>query len=373
MLSNEIFRSYGKDYKSITYHLLEAADLKSEILNKSVLLDKDIIRIGIKPNVLGCNPAEFGATTHTEVIAGIIEYLHDYRFNDITIMEGSWVGDKTEFAFKILGYNDIADKYSVTLVDCQKEGFYEADCCGDILKVCNCYKNVDFLITVPVLKGHCQTKVTCALKNMKGLIPNVEKRRFHSLGLHNPIARLNTHIHQDFIVIDHICGDPDFEEGGNPLVRDCVMVSKDPVLTDAYAASLLGYDPHEIKYIKLAEELHVGCADLNTLRLVTVEGESNEDVPSMHRILEVNYSIEDSDSCSACYGMLIGALNRLKEEGIPYNLSDKICIGQGFRGKNGICGVGQCTRLFEFNIPGCPPSEDTIYQELKNRILNCNK
>ena len=35
------------------------------------------------------------------------------------------------------------------------------------LNVCERVKEIDFLINVPVLKGHCQTKITCALKNMK--------------------------------------------------------------------------------------------------------------------------------------------------------------------------------------------------------------
>lgn len=55
---------------------------------------------------------------------------------------------------------------------------------------------------------------------MKGLIPNTEKRRFHALGLHKPIAHLNMGIHQDFIVVDNICGDLDFEDGGNPVVMN---------------------------------------------------------------------------------------------------------------------------------------------------------
>ena len=30
-----------------------------------------------------------------------------------------------------------------------------------------CSSDLDFMINVPVMKGHCQTKITCALKNMK--------------------------------------------------------------------------------------------------------------------------------------------------------------------------------------------------------------
>ena len=46
-------------------------------------------------------------------------------------------------------------------------------------------------MTKKLLKDHCQAAVTCALKNHKGVIPNSEKRRFYTLGLHKPTAHLN--------------------------------------------------------------------------------------------------------------------------------------------------------------------------------------
>lgn len=81
------------------------------------------------------------------------------------------------------------------------------------LKVCDTALQAEFVINMPVLKGHCQTKITCALKNNKGVIPNSEKRRYHTMGLHKPIAHLNTVVRNDFILVDNICGDLDFEEG----------------------------------------------------------------------------------------------------------------------------------------------------------------
>ena len=44
------------------------------------------------------------------------------------------------------------------------------------LNICSKMKEIDYLINVPVLKGHCQTNITCALKNIKGCIPNSEKK-----------------------------------------------------------------------------------------------------------------------------------------------------------------------------------------------------
>ena len=51
--------------------------------------------------------------------------------------------------------------------------------------------------------------------------------------------------------------------------------------------------------------------------------------------MEVADAVEEVESCSACYGYLIPALDRLKEEGILEKLNTKICIGQGYRGKTG--------------------------------------
>jgi len=368
----EIYKAFGTDFLLMTKHLLEKGDLLSEIENKkkALNLSNDKLRISIKPNLVTCSPANYGATTHTEIVSGIIEFLQEHNYKNITITEGSWVGDRTSEAFEYCGYNTLAKKYNVKIVDGQKDTYTSYDCCGMAINICDCYKNTDFLINVPVLKGHCQTRITCALKNMKGLLPNSEKRHFHSMGLHKPIAHLNTKIHQDYIVVDHICGDPDFEEGGSPLIRNCVMVAKDPVLVDAYTCSLLGYKISDVPYISYAEKLGVGSSDLNSLRIVTIEGQNSEDLPDTHKILEVNYAVEDVDSCSACYGMLIGALNNLKNEDLLEKLNAKISIGQGYRGKTGELGIGNCTKLFKNNIPGCPPSEEEIYKYLKNYILN---
>ena len=88
------------------------------------------------------------------------------------------------------------------------------------------------------------------------------------MGLHKPIAHLSTVLKPDFIVVDHICGDYDFEEGGNPVVRNCIMAALDPVLTDSYACRIIGYTADDVPYIRLAEQLGTGTADLDALEIV---------------------------------------------------------------------------------------------------------
>lgn len=401
MYSNEIYKIHGTEYKKMTKILLNASKLSKVIEIKSQKLDLDKnLRIMIKPNLVSCTPADFGATTHPEIVAGIIEYLMENDYNNISIAEGSWIGDKTSDAFEYCGFNELSRTYNIPLIDTQLEQSHSATATDIPLNICDCVKDSDFLINVPVLKGHCQTKITCALKNMKGLIPNSEKRRFHTMGLHAPIAHLNANIKQDFIVIDHICGDPDYEEGGNPLVKNCIMTSTDPVLTDTYVCSIFGYTNDDVEYVRLAKELGIGCGDINTLSIKEVSCENMdsshydgiltdinsvstkngcfevrelslsedlalEKMPDTHKILNVSHMADEIDSCSACYAELMDALTRLYDEGIMDESSERICIGQGHRGKSGKLGVGNCTKNFEINIPGCPPSSDDIYEFLK--------
>lgn len=363
MENTEILAIYGTEYKEMTKKLLEEADLALRIPDKEC-------HIGIKPNLVSPSEPSWGATTHPEIVAGIIEYLQERGFMDLVMLEGSWVGDKTEDTARLCGYYDLSEKYGVEFLDMQKDDYETYDCEGMELKICDEAKKLDFLINVPVMKGHCQTKITCALKNMKGLIPNSEKRRFHSMGLHKPIAHLATGIHQDFIVVDNICGDWDFEDGGNPVVMNRIMAVADPVLCDAYVAHLMGYELEEIPYIQMAADLGAGLEDweLAEFRELNLPREKAI-LPKERKIVELQDAVEEVESCSACYGYLIPALQRLKEEGLLKDLKVKICIGQGFRGKSGELGIGQCTRKFHHFLKGCPPTEEEIYEFLKGYLL----
>ena len=361
---NQILKLYGENYKEMTKQLLRAADLAGRIPSKETV-------IGMKPNLVCPTPADYGATTHPEIIAGIIEYLQENGYRRILIAEGSWVGDRTSDAYEYCGYRALSETYGVPFIDTKKESAHAENCAGMDLKITDVTKRIGFLINVPVMKGHCQTKVTCALKNMKGLLPDSEKRRFHRMGLHKPIAHLATVLKPDFIVTDHICGDLDFEEGGNPVVRNCIMVSLDPVLTDSYVCSLMNYTPDDVPYVRLAEKRGCGSADLAQAEIICLNGAGEEEqLPVRRRILDVAYLADEVDSCSACYGNLIPALCRLKEEGLLENLKERIAIGQGHRGKHGVLGVGQCTKGFDVSVPGCPPDEETIYQGLKAYLSN---
>ena len=88
-------------------------------------------------------------------------------------------------------------------------------------------------------------------------------------------------------------------------------------------------------------------------------------LPDRRKVLRLSEAVDEVDSCSACYGYLIPALDLLDKEGLLQDFPEKICIGQGYKGKTGILGIGNCTREFAHSLKGCPPTETEMYEFLK--------
>ena len=348
---------YGKEIVRNTYDALAASDISS-YLSKGM-------SVSIKPNLVVPCPASDGATTHPEVVEGIIKYLRDFGVKSIKIIESSWVGDSTKRAFKYCGYQELSHEFDVPLIDLKSDSFatyrhgeYKIAICDEAMKT-------DFLINVPVLKAHCQTRMTCCLKNLKGCIPDSEKRRFHSLGIHKPVAALNMLIQTGYCVIDGICGDLSFEEGGNPVTSNRIIAGRNPLMLDSYCAEHIGYRPDEIEYITHSIKLGVGKPFMRGTELIEINAEDKpvHDEKSSRVSDKYKRLIEEDAACSACYSSLIYALHRYKEK--P-RIDGKIHIGQGFAGKSGAgLGIGNCTRGFSKCVPGCPPNATDILAALR--------
>jgi uncharacterized protein (DUF362 family) len=331
-------------------------------------LDKAIPQgatVSLKPNLVVGRPAAGGATTHPEILAGIIEFLQDCGHKHIEIIEGSWLGDDTVRAFAACGMNDVGKKYGVPLYDLKKDSTVAKDTPAGRINVCKRALESDFLISLPVLKGHCQTRMTCALKNMKGCISDSEKRRFHRDGLDECIAALATAIIPHVTIVDGICGDLDFEEGGNPVQANRMLLGADPVKLDAYVCSLMGMSPMEVGYIPLAEEYGVGEMGVEERDIVQVnEPVIAGEMKATGKVRSLAKYLSADRACSACYANAIHAMKRLEERGAARGLPP-LAIGQGWQGKSfdGV-GIGRCAKGTRGQVQGCPPPALDIVEAL---------
>ncbi|MDR2932871.1 MAG: DUF362 domain-containing protein [Oscillospiraceae bacterium] len=353
----DIYINYGTHMQDMTYALMEAADIAAEL--------RPDMRVCIKPNLVVARPADGGATTHPEIVEGIIRYLRDNGVKNIIIAEGSWVGDSTKRAWKTCGYSALRDKYNVELLDTKDDSVEKRKSQGIELTLCRSILNADYLINVPVLKGHCQTDMTCCLKSLKGCIPDSEKRRFHTMGLHKPIAALAAVLKPNLHIVDSICGDLSFEEGGNPIESNRILLGRDPVLLDSYGAQLMGYHPDEIDHLFHAKAYGAGqYADDNTdISELNADRRPKTVLQRSSQAKRLGQFVNEDGACSACYAALIFALNKAGNMG----LRNRINIGQGFKGKTcaGI-GVGNCTAGCDAHVAGCPPKAVEIVDFLRS-------
>ncbi|MGP3778560.1 DUF362 domain-containing protein [Halanaerobium saccharolyticum] len=354
MQKNQLLINYGDQARKMAKELLN--EIKPERKLKSDSL------IALKPNLINATKSEKGATTDPELAAGVIEYLQNKGFNNLMIIESSWVGADTDKAFEVCGYQELAQKYDVPLYNLKEDNFIKKSYQGLEIEIAEKALAADYLINLPVLKGHCQTNITCALKNLKGCISDREKRKFHRQGLHQPIAYLNKLLKQDLIIIDGIYGDLNFEEGGNPVKMNRIIAAEDPVLVDSYAAELLGYSAAEVEYIEIAAQIGVGSEDLSRAEIIELNQDQAAEIDySSRKLKKLAAKVKAKDACSACYGSLIHALKRIEESGQLDKIAGMIKIGQGYQGKkiSGI-GIGSCCSGADKFVNNCPPSARDI-------------
>ncbi|MCL1997016.1 MAG: DUF362 domain-containing protein [Defluviitaleaceae bacterium] len=345
--------NYGKDWVKSTYETLEASDIKVYL--------KPGMAVAIKPNLVLASPPENGATTHPEVLEGIICFLKDFGITKIKIMESSAVGNDTKKAYKVCGYEYLTKKYNVPLVDLKNAPHKTLNHSGLDIQIAEAAFETDFFINVPVLKAHCQTRFTCCLKNLKGCIPEKEMRRFHALGLHKPIAALASLLPVHYCVVDGICGDLSFEEGGSPVEANRIIAGRDSLLIDSFCAELIGYKPQDIGYLVHAQENGLGEFFSAKTKVMELGVDNKPAIQQKSKRLSEDYrskntGIAEDRACSVCYAALIFALHR---NGYNPSKIEKICIGQGFKGKTdqntSTLGIGDCARGFDNHVGGCPP------------------
>ncbi len=357
MNKNDIYVTHGRDAECMTRELLNSVDVCSLVGS-----NKDAY-IGLKPNLVNATPSTEGATTTPLIVHTIAKYLKEHGYHNICIIESSWVGCNTKKAMKVCGYDKICDELDIPFIDVKDDSceIFKVD--GMKIEMSKQVMSLDFLINIPVLKGHCQTNLTCALKNLKGCISDASKRYFHTIGLHRPIAATAKIRCADLVVVDSLNGDLDFEEGGNPVQTDRMLAGTDSVLVDAYCAELLGYSVVDVPYIRYAEAYGVGSSDVSRANIVTLKPPvSGLDGNSARKVKQLEKYVNQKDACSACYAGVIRALCVYGQRNLP-----AIYVGQGYRNKseNGL-GIGNCCAGFDQNIKGCPPRPADIVRALKS-------
>ena len=118
------------------------------------------------------------------------------------------------------------------------------------------------IVHLPTVKCHIYTTTTGAMKNAFGGLLNTKRHYTHSW-IHETLVDLlaiQKEIHSGlFAVMDGTtAGDGPGPRTMRPVIKDVMLASADQVAIDAVAASMMGFDPMTLPYIKLADEAGLG-------------------------------------------------------------------------------------------------------------------
>ena len=150
------------------------------------------------------------------------------------------------------------------------------------------------IIHLPTMKTHVFTTMTGAMKNAFGGLLHERRHWTHSV-IHETLVDLLTiqkEIHSGiFAVMDGtIAGDGPGPRCMVPYVKNYILAGADQVAIDAVASKMMGFEPMDLKFIRLAHEAGLGCGEIQDIEIV------GEDIS------EVNFNFQKAKNTIVSYG-----------------------------------------------------------------------
>ena len=214
--------------------------------------------VAIKPNLCYYWDAATGYTTDPRVVAGVIDCVRERHGVDVDIkvVEADASAMRTKYAFKVLGYEKLAEEKKVELFNLSKDVLVEKTVqVGKheiTFKVPRLLLDSNLFINVPKLKLMRIVKITCAMKNIFGCIGTPRKIVYHPI-LNETIVGINKVLRPHLTVVDGLVA-----SGRFPVKLNLIIASVDPFSVDWVASQIMGYRPSRVKFLKIAIKENVG-------------------------------------------------------------------------------------------------------------------
>lgn len=256
-------------------------------------------RIMLKPNLVAPDPA---CTTKPEVIGALAE-IFKAAGKDVCIAEGSAAADgfnfknnvqyrtqKTEildpmqqFVFDRLGYTALAKELGIPLINLHlgemKELKLENGLLFDKITVHKSVAETDLLCSVPMMKTHVLATVTLGMKNLIGVYPGsvyYSVRSFlhdhaaenNSPGIAYEIVDMVRASKMGLTVVDaSMAMEGNGPSDGEVVKMDLIIAGTNPLATDMVAASVMGFEMHEIPTFDWAIKTGMQPSEINGIEV----------------------------------------------------------------------------------------------------------
>ena len=283
--SNPVSIVKGDDHYEIVFHCLKniEEDVIKSIGNKTIL---------IKPNMVLANiPA---CATDPIAVKSILDFLKPHFSRQILIGESTaaFKDVTTLDLFNQYGYSFLKDEYNVKFIDLNTAGheyrhILGADNRPNFIRVTKPFLDPDvYIISAAKMKTHSQCIVTLSLKNilMAAPVNDYQKNDWKygdKFDMHIfPDAAANAplfynlflmahYVYPDLAVIDGYEGmEGNGPGGGTPIASRIAIASLDALAADTIGATVMGFDPEIIPYLKFIKQGGFGNGEIKDIKVI---------------------------------------------------------------------------------------------------------
>lgn len=237
--------------KSVFVKNTTPESLKKDVFN--VLKKTYVEKVNPKNRTLikinGNHDIEYpGSDTSSWFLDALLYSLRNFDFDEITVVEGNGYLYSAEKMIKNTGLIDICNKYDVPFKS------YE-NLERDETELPLMLKNSQ-LINVPVFHTHGFAIVSCATKNLFGLLPK-SRWKYHDC-LEEKLIELYNKVKPVYTIVDGTVGlKGDSTRRGDPVQLDLIAAGWDTLEIDVVATKIMGYSIGDIPLLKYAKEIDV--------------------------------------------------------------------------------------------------------------------
>ncbi len=215
-------------------------------------------KVLLKPNIVFAHKRySHHAYTHPNVMEALLDVLAARpEVQRVTIGERTSVYMPTRFNFLQAGYGRLRKKPKVRVSFFDEEPLVEVPFKRGVvhksLPLPRSLIEADYKIYAPKLKHHVSTRLTCSLKLNIGICDSPQRLGCHDFRLEEKIADLYEIGHPDLVVADAVVVGQQNEIVPKPLSLGVIIMGTTGVAVDSVAARLIGFDPDEIRHLRIA-------------------------------------------------------------------------------------------------------------------------
>jgi uncharacterized protein (DUF362 family) len=225
----------------------------------------------VKPNVLTGRAPQYATATNPDVIAAVVRLCLEAGAREVVVLDRPTSEPRT--AFDTAGITSAvaaAGGRVKFLTDRNYERVSIPQ--GRILTSWPLVTDVfeaDTFINVPIAKTHGMAGLTMSMKNLMGIMGG-ERGTIHQ-DFSQKIVDVNTLVRPHLVVLDAyrmlIRNGPTGGSLSDVKIAKTVVAGTSQVAVDAMGATLFGWEPGRLDYLRVASEQGLGVIDLGRLRV----------------------------------------------------------------------------------------------------------